>query len=270
MKLVVGNWKMNGNADDARRLALTIRNDLGDPVNDCVGDHVSVAICPPFPYLSIVHEILRGSRVSVGAQNLFPENNGAFTGEVSSTMLLDLGCKYVILGHSERRKILGESDEFINQKIKSALAAGLDVIFCIGETLEERSAHRTQAVLHRELTRGLAGLSPHVLSHLSIAYEPIWAIGHSGHQATPEQVDTTHTLIRKCFSQMFGKEAADSLIIQYGGSVTPKNAVSLLSTPGVNGALVGGASLNAEEFLSIIHEASHLGDEEKLPEGNAA
>ena len=183
-------------------------------------------------------------------------------------MLLELGCKYVILGHSERRKILGESDVFINEKIKTALAAGLHVIFCVGETLEERSAHRTQAVLHRELTRGLAALSVNALPHLSIAYEPLWAIGHSGHQASPEQAEATHAMIRKRFAQMFGKAPADSLIIQYGGSVTPDNAVSLLRSPGVNGALVGGASLNAEEFLAIIHEASSLGDEETSPAGS--
>jgi len=270
MKLIVGNWKMNGDADDAKRLAIAIRNDLGDSINNCVDDRVSVAICPPFPYLPMVREILRGSRVSLGAQNLFPESNGAFTGEVSPTMLVDLECKYVIIGHSERRKILGETNEFINKKVKSALAAGLHVIFCVGETLDERSKHQTEAVLHRELTEGLAGLTTNMLTHLSVAYEPIWAIGHSGHQATPVQAETSHAIIRNGFAQMFGKKAARSLVIQYGGNVTPVNAASLMSRLGVNGALVGGASLNPQEFLSIIHEASRLSDVETLPEGKVA
>ena len=151
MKLIVGNGKMNGDADDAKRLAIAIRNDLGDSINNCVDDRVSVAICPPFPYLPMVREILRGSRVSLGAQNLFPESNGAFTGEVSPTMLVDLECKYVIIGHSERRKILGETNEFINKKVKSALAAGLHVIFCVGETLDERSKHPDAGVVHEHV-----------------------------------------------------------------------------------------------------------------------
>jgi len=255
---------MNGDADDARRLAIAIRNDLGDPTNDCVHDQVQVTVCPPFPHLAMVREILRGSRVLLGAQNLYPENSGAFTGEVSPKMLIDLGCKYVILGHSERRKIFGESNEFINRKVKSALTAGLHVIFCVGETFEERSRDETKAVLDWEIMEGLDGIPLDTLSHFSIAYEPIWAIGHSGHQATPEQVELAHGMIRDCFSRVFNKRSADDLIIQYGGSVTSSNAVSLLNSPGVDGALVGGASLEPEEFLAIVHEASRLGQSREV------
>ena len=172
-KFVVGNWKMHTTAAEARRLAKAIVDGVG------IEDRVSVAVCPPFPYLALVGEILKGSRVALGAQNLYPEKEGAFTGEVSPTMLLDLGCKYVILGHSERRHKLGESDTFINQKVRVALAAGLDVIFCIGETLDQREADQTEAVLDRQLIQGLAGVSADTLTRLTIAYEPVWAIGKS-------------------------------------------------------------------------------------------
>ena len=178
-KSVVGNWKMHTTTADARRLAMAIVDGVGTDVG------VSVALCPPFPYLALVGEILKGSCVALGAQNLYPEKEGAFTGEVSPTMLLDLGCKYVILGHSERRHKLGESDAFINQKIRFALAAGLDVIFCVGETLDQRDADQTEAVLDRQLTLGLAGVSADTLTRLTIAYEPVWAIGRPGHGHPP-------------------------------------------------------------------------------------
>ena len=160
-------------------------------------------------------------------------------------MLLDLGCKYVILGHSERRHKLGESDTFINQKVRVALAAGLDVIFCCGETLDQRKADQTEAVLDRQLIQGLAGLSADTLTRLSIAYEPVWAIGSLGHQATPQQAQEAHAVIRRRFGQMFEEKSAQALAIQYGGSVKPENAAALLSRHGVDGALIGGASLNA-------------------------
>ena len=181
-KFVVGNWKMHTTTAEARQLARAVVDGVG------IEDRVSVAICPPFPYLALVGEILKGSRVALGAQNLYPEKEGAFTGEVSPTMLLDLGCKYVILGHSERRHKLGESDAFINQKVRVALAAGLDVILCVGETLDQREADQTEAVLDRQLSQGLAGLSADTLTRLTIAYEPVWAIGSSGHHATPSRL----------------------------------------------------------------------------------
>ena len=245
-KFIVGNWKMYTTTAEARQLAKAVVNGVG------IYDRVTVAICPPFPYLDMVGNILKGSRVALGAQNLFPEKEGALTGEVSPTMLLDLGCKYVILGHSERRHKLGESDTFINQKVLVALAAGLDVIFCVGETLDQREAKQTETVLKRQLTQGLAGLTADTLARLSIAYEPVWAIGSSGHHATPKQAQEAHAVIRRCFGQIFGEQSAETLAILYGGSVNPEDAAALLSRQGVDGALVGGDSLNAEQFLSII------------------
>jgi triosephosphate isomerase len=245
-KFVVGNWKMYTTAAEARRLAKAVVEGMG------IEDRVSVAVCPPFPYLALVGEILEGSRVALGAQNLYPEKEGAFTGEVSPTMLLDLGCKYVILGHSERRHTMDESDTFINQKVRVALAAGLDVILCVGETLDQREADQTEAVLDRQLIQGLAGVSPDTLTRLSIAYEPVWAIGGHGHHATPQQAEEAHAGIRRRFGQMFGEKSAQTLAIQYGGSVKPENAAALLSRHGVDGALIGGASLHADRFLAIV------------------
>ena len=245
-KFIIGNWKMYTTAADATRLAWAIMDGMS------IANRVSVAVCPPFPYLALVGEILKGSRIALGAQNLFPEKEGAFTGEVSPTMLLDVGCKYVILGHSERRHELGESDAFINQKVRFALAAGLDVIFCVGETLDEREAGQTKVVLDRQLIQGLTGLSADTLTRLSIAYEPVWAIGGQGHHATPQQAQEAHAGIRHCFGQIFGEKPAQKLAIQYGGSVKPDNAAALLSQPGVDGVLIGGASLNADQFLSIV------------------
>jgi triosephosphate isomerase (TIM) len=245
-KFVVGNWKMYTNTASAERLARAVEDDLGTE------DRVSVAVCPPFPYLALVGGILAGSSVALGAQNLYPEKEGAFTGEVSPTMLLDLGCKYVILGHSERRHVLGESDTLINQKVRVALAAGLDVILCIGETQDQRQAHQTEAVLDRQLTQGLAGLAADTLSRLTIAYEPVWAIGDLGHHATPEQAQEAHALIRHRFARMFDEPSARTLAIQYGGSVKPENAPAMLGQDGVDGALIGGASLNPEQFLAIV------------------
>ena len=255
-KFVVGNWKMYTTAAEARRLAKAIVEGVGRE------DRVSVAVCPPFPYLALVGEMLKGSRVALGAQNLYPEKEGAFTGEVSPTMLLDLGCKYVILGHSERRHTLGESDAFINQKVRVALAAGLDVILCVGESLEQRQADQTEAVLDRQVTQGLAGVSAENLTRLSIAYEPLWAIGKLGHHATPEQAQDVHACIRQLFGQLSDEQSAHALTIQYGGSVEPENAAALLSRPGVDGALVGGASLHADQFLAIVRagEVPHSGE----------
>jgi triosephosphate isomerase len=213
-----------------------------------------VAVCPPFPYLSQIAEALHGSPVGLGAQNLYPEKEGAFTGEVSPTMLLDVGCRYVILGHSERRHKLGESDAFINQKVRAALAAGLQVIFCVGETLQEREANRTEAILESQLVHGLGALKGDQLGGLVIAYEPVWAIG-TGRNATPEQAQEAHAHIRRRIARSFGEERADALPIQYGGSVKAENAGALMACPDVDGALVGGASLQADQFLAIVRAA---------------
>jgi triosephosphate isomerase len=249
-KFIVGNWKMYSTSAEARQLVQAIVNGLSNK------DDISVVICPPFPYLALVGELLKGSSVALGAQNLYPENEGAFTGEVSPTMLLDLGCKYVIVGHSERRHTLGESDKFINQKVRFALAAGLKVILCIGETLDERGADETEAVLDRQLVQGLAKVSADVLSGLSIAYEPVWAIGNLGHHATPQQAQDAHAIIRRCFGHLFDEKSARRVVIQYGGSVKPDNAAAMLSRRGVDGALIGGASLDAEQFLAIVRAGS--------------
>ena len=248
-KFIVGNWKMHTTAPEARQLAKAVADGVG------LADATCVAVCPPFPYLAIVGQILKGSCVALGAQNLYPENEGAFTGEVSPKMLVDLGCKYVILGHSERRHILGESDSFINRKIRVALAAGLDAILCVGETLAERNAGLTKTVLDRQLTQGLAGVPANAASRLTTAYEPVWAIGNSGHHATPQQIQEAHALIRHLFGQLFGEKSAQTLVIQYGGNVKPDNATAILGVPGVDGALLGGASLHADQFLDIVRAA---------------
>jgi triosephosphate isomerase len=246
--IVVGNWKMYTIAASAVALASDIVKGLG------AEDRVTVGVCPPFPYLSEVSKVLQGSKVFLGGQNLYPEKEGAFTGEVSPAMLLDLGCRYVILGHSERRHKLGESDDFVSQKVRFALNSGLLVILCVGETLEEREANQTEAVLDRQLQSGLADLPSQAWQALVIAYEPVWAIG-TGRNAAPEQAQEAHAFIRRRISQIAGEELATRIPIQYGGSVKPENARSLMSQPDVDGALVGGASLKAEQFLEIARAA---------------
>jgi triosephosphate isomerase len=248
---VAGNWKMCTTASTAQQLAAAIVKGLGSE------DRVTVAVCPPFPYLSRVGEVLRGSRVALGAQNLYPEKEGAFTGEVSPTMLVDVGCLYVIVGHSERRHKLGESDAFINRKVHAGLAAGLEVILCVGETQQERDDDRTEAVLQMQLAGGLAGVSGDALAHMVIAYEPVWAIG-TGHIATPEQAQEAHACIRSQVAERYGDQAAQALLIQYGGSAKPENVASLFGQPDVDGALVGGASLRADLFLEIVRLAEPL------------
>jgi triosephosphate isomerase len=245
---VAGNWKMFTNNATARQLATAVVRGLGDE------KRVAVALCPPFPYLASVAEALSGSSVALGAQNCYPEKEGAFTGEVSPVMLVDVGCRYVILGHSERRHKLGESDAFINRKVQAALAAGLEVILCLGETLQERQANHTEAVLDSQLSGSLAGLDAAALRRVVLAYEPVWAIG-TGQNATPEQAQQAHTFIRGRIRQRFGEESAAALLIQYGGSVKPDNAAALFRQPDVDGGLIGGASLNAEQFLAIVRAA---------------
>jgi triosephosphate isomerase len=247
-KFVAGNWKMFTTASSATALARTVAQGVGSE------DRVSVAVCPPFPYLERVRDALRGSNVALGAQNLYPEREGAFTGEVSPGMLSDVGCKYVILGHSERRHKLGETDEFINRKVLAALQAGLQVILCVGETLAEREAGKMEEVVTTQLAGGLAQIGREMMSRLTIAYEPVWAIG-TGRNATAEQAQLAHAFIRRQIADQVSGEVAAALVIQYGGSVKADNAASLLSQPDVDGALVGGASLKADEFLTIVRAA---------------
>ncbi len=247
-KLIVGNWKMFTTAATARQLADDVVKGLGAETR------VRVGVCPPAPYLGIVGDVVRGSAVSLGAQNVYPEKEGAFTGEVGISMLLDLGCRHVILGHSERRHKLGETDAFISKKVHAALAAGLDVIVCVGETLEQRQKGETRAILEIQLASGLAGLTHDQLRHVVIAYEPVWAIG-TGVNATPEQAREVAAGIREKIQEHFGEESARGLLIQYGGSVNAANAATLMHLPDIDGGLIGGASLKADQFLTIVRSA---------------
>jgi len=245
---VAGNWKMFTNADSAPRLAAAVVQGLG------AANRVTVAVCPPFPYLSLVADTLRGSAVALGAQNLYPEIEGAFTGEVSPAMLVNVGCRYVIVGHSERRHKLGETIPFINRKVKMALAADLSVILCVGETLQERDADRTEMILDEQLTGGISGVAASEIHRVTLAYEPVWAIG-TGRNATPDQAQAAHAFLRRRLSELYTPSLAQALVIQYGGSVKPENAASLMNRPDVDGALVGGASLQADQFLAIVRDA---------------
>jgi triosephosphate isomerase len=246
--LVVGNWKMFTNRARAQELATEVRDGIG------TDERVRVGVCPPFPYLDAVGTILAGTPVALGAQNCHPEPEGAFTGEVSALMLTDIGCRYVILGHSERRHKLGETDSFINRKVTAALAAGLNVILCVGETLADRQGERTEAVLRTQFNGSLAGLENPALRRLVLAYEPVWAIG-TGHNATPEQAQQAHAFLRGLLQENFGEEVGRTVPILYGGSVKADNAAQLLSQPDVNGGLIGGASLQADQFLGIVRAA---------------
>jgi len=247
---IAGNWKMNLDRASGTALAKA----LADAVSD---DSVEVAVAPPFVYLAAVAEAVKGSSVRVGGQNMYHEASGAFTGEVSAAMLLDVGCDFVILGHSERRHVLGETDEEINRKVHAALAAGLDVILCVGETQAERESGSTEAVVKRHMTQGLAGVTAEQMARVTIAYEPVWAIG-TGLTATPEQAGEVHQYTRGLLSGLYGSEVAETTRIQYGGSVKPSNAAELLAVPDIDGCLVGGASLKPDQFLPIIEAAKSL------------
>jgi len=248
-QFVAGNWKMNTTLASARQLAGELAREIPQEL-----PNVEVAVCPPFPYLTAVQEVIAGTGLQLGGQNAYFEAPGAFTGEVAVEMLLDVGCRYVILGHSERRHLLGETDEIINRKVRAALQKNLDVILCVGELLEERNAGRTEAVLDSQMKGSLAGVDAASLARVVIAYEPVWAIG-TGVTATPEQAESAHLYLRKWVASQYNSEIADNLRILYGGSVKPDNAQSLLQQPNVDGALVGGASLKAEQFLPIVRAA---------------
>jgi triosephosphate isomerase len=213
--------------------------------------HVELAVCPPSIYLEAVRQVLASSAVGLGAQNMCHEASGAFTGEISAAMLLDVGCQYVILGHSERRHLLGETDEQVNRKLLAALSAGLVPIVCVGELLKEREAGKTAEVIRRQFEGSLAGITADQMRKVVIAYEPVWAIG-TGKVATPEQAQEVHLDLRKLIAARYNADLAQSIRIQYGGSVKPSNAADLLSQADIDGALVGGASLKAEEFLGIV------------------
>ena len=254
-KFVAGNWKMNLNYTEAAALANGLKAKLASS-----GDlaKVDVAICPPFVYLSQLEQILNGSGIGLGAQDVYYEENGAFTGEVSVEMLKDVGCSHVVIGHSERRHIIGETDELINQKLLAVLAGGLEVIFCIGELLEERESNLTEEVLERQIRNGLAGVTAEQMARVTVAYEPVWAIG-TGKTATGDQAQEAHKFSRGVLADIFGDELAQQIRIQYGGSVKPDNAAELMARPDVDGALVGGASLKLDAFLGIVEAGASLG-----------
>ncbi len=249
---IVGNWKMNRTLDEAGNLAKKLRHGMTD-----LSSVVDVGVCPSFVYLKDVCEILRDSKICVGAQNMYLEESGAFTGEVSGAMIKDVGCTHVIIGHSERRTIFQETNSMINSKIKTALSCELNPILCVGEKLEERESGKTKEVIGLQLSEGLNGLTPEQTRKLTIAYEPVWAIG-TGKTATPKQANEVHSFIRKTVGNECGDVAAQSIRIQYGGSVNSKNAKELLSQSGIDGALVGGASLDSESFLEIVSDAAKL------------
>lgn len=243
--LIAGNWKMNLNRSDAVALAKGLA-DASTP------DNVDVLVCPSNVYLDAVSAAASGSKVALGAQDVYFESNGAFTGETSTDMLSDIGCSFVILGHSERRNVIGESDELINKKVKAALAAGLTPVLCVGELLEERESGKTMDVVTAQFDGSLAGLSDADVQKTVIAYEPVWAIG-TGKTASPEQAQEVHADLRKLLADRYNQQTADTVRILYGGSVKPDNAAMLMSQPDIDGALVGGASLKPDSFTAIIN-----------------
>lgn len=236
---------MNLLAGDAVELAAALKKQLAD----C--DGVEIAVCPTYTSLHAVGQILSDSNIALGGQNCYMKESGAYTGEISPQMLLDVGCSWVIIGHSERREYFAESDEMLNEKLRFALSAGLKVMFCIGETLQQRESGQMNDVLVRHITTGLQGLEEAQFSQLAIAYEPVWAIG-TGVTATPDQAEEAHAFVRQLVNDQFGETVADGVRIQYGGSVKPDNAAELMAKPNVDGALVGGASLKADSFAGIV------------------
>jgi len=243
--LIVGNWKMNKSSAESVKLISELREMISD-VRD-----VEVVIAPPFTALGSVATAIKNSNILLSAQNTFWEDSGAFTGEISPSMLKDIGCQYTIIGHSERRQYFAETNEMVNKKIKAALKVSLTSIVCIGETLKEREMGETFVVIKRQLTEGLNGLSSDEMKKIVIAYEPVWAIG-TGRTATPDQAQEVHKFIRQQIAQIFGEEVAENLRILYGGSVKPDNIDQLMAQRDIDGALVGGASLKAEPFARIV------------------
>ena len=245
--IVAGNWKMHGTLEQAAALARRVAGELG------TGSRAEVVLCPPFTALSTVVESVAGSGLAVGGQDLHWEREGAFTGEVSAEMLRDAGCRYVIVGHSERRRDCGESDEIVARKAQAALASGLTPIVCVGETLEERERGRTEEVLRSQVESGLAHVAER-LGEVVVAYEPVWAIG-TGRTATADQAQEAQAFIRGLVATLVGEAVAGGVRIQYGGSVRPENAAELFARPDVDGGLIGGASLDAAAFVAIVRAA---------------
>ena len=242
---IAGNWKMNTTLESGVALAKGLKETIGSITE------IELAFFPPAVYLKSICEAVAGSNIGVGGQNMYFEEKGAYTGEISGAMLKDVGCKYVLLGHSERRHIIGESDELINKKVLKALADGLHVVLAIGELLEEREAGKTMEVNERQVKIGLEGVDKAAMANVTIAYEPVWAIG-TGKTATPEQAQEVHAEIRQLLATMYDEEVAQATRIQYGGSMKPDNAAELLGQPDVDGGLIGGASLKVEDFTALV------------------
>jgi len=250
--LIAGNWKMN----TTRQSGVTLAGELAAVVPQAEAG-VEVLVCPPYPYLLAVGEALAGSAVHLGDQDAYFEAPGAFTGEVAVDMLRDCGCRYVILGHSERRHVMGETDAIINRKVRAAVAGGLAAVLCVGELLSERQSGQTEEVLDRQMEGGLTGVSEAEAAQVVIAYEPVWAIG-TGVTATPEQAESAHEHLRKWLARRYTSAFSEKVRILYGGSVKADNAETLLGQPNVDGALVGGASLKSSTFVPIIEAARKL------------
>lgn len=249
--LIAGNWKMY----KTPREAVSFIRELKTAVADVEG--VEILLCPAFPALVPAAEAAQGSPVKIGAQDMYWEREGAFTGQVSAAMLRDAGCDYVIIGHSERRQYFGETDEAVARKVRAALDAGLTPIVCVGETIDQRRADQTAAVIERQVRGGLEGLRAREVAGLVVAYEPVWAIG-TGLTASPEDAQQVNALIRAFVARLYDAGTAAAVRIQYGGSVKPANAASLMGQPDIDGALVGGASLKTEDFAGIIKAAREV------------
>ncbi|MHC4130741.1 MAG: triose-phosphate isomerase [Planctomycetota bacterium] len=246
-KLVAGNWKMNTDANSS--VALT--EGIALKSQDIAGTKVDIMLSPPFVYLPGVIDAVRTENISVGAQDVYFESNGAFTGEISIEMLKDIGCTYVLCGHSERRHVIGETDELINKKVAAAVSGGILPVLCVGETKDQRQADQTTVVVTTQLNNGLAGLNTEKASAVTIAYEPVWAIG-TGLTATPQQAQDVHALIRNLLGEIYDQDLASDIRILYGGSVKPGNAAELMGQNDIDGVLVGGASLKVDDFIAII------------------
>jgi triosephosphate isomerase len=242
---MAGNWKMNLDLRGAIQLAAGLKRELSD-----VAD-TDLVVFPPFPFLADVCDTLQNSNIEVGAQNVHTEPKGAFTGEVSGPMLTSVGCRWVIVGHSERRDHFGEKDNFLNAKLRAALGVGLRPILCVGEHLEDREAGQAESVVKSQIGASLQGFTPDDVAKMTIAYEPVWAIG-TGVTATPAQANEMHAMLRSALGERFGESVATNMRILYGGSVKPGNAKALMAEPELDGALVGGASLKVDDFVQIV------------------
>ena len=247
---VAGNWKMNTD----RQSAVELAKGVAEGSTDLAGRTVDVALCPPFVYLQAVAASVSSSSVAVGSQDLYFESKGAFTGEISTLMLKDVGCAYALCGHSERRHVIGETDELINKKVSAAISGGLLPILCVGELQSEREGGKMEEVVSRHVKEGLSGLDAEKIEAITIAYEPVWAIG-TGLTATPDQAQEVHEFIRKLMAELYSEQVAQNVRILYGGSVKPGNAAELMGRQDIDGVLVGGASLKTDDFLAIIEAA---------------